>query len=150
MVFIALIERVQGYTKVYRYNTVYGEKNLAFLSVCKWRDSTCRNYMNRLKCGPNVCAAWNCYYINFGVRCPNCFCTGIDKYLNTIWPMEGNSLNLVLSWLLWIKFNEIYIVTLMLSRIVCFKNKCALPKSHVYRAMQININTLQSMKIYIF
>ena len=32
-----------------------------------------------------------------------------QKYPNTLWPMEGNSLNLVLTWLLSIKFNEIYV-----------------------------------------
>ena len=32
-----------------------------------------------------------------------------QKYLNTLRPMEGNSLKSVLTWLMWIKFHEIYI-----------------------------------------
>ena len=45
----------------------------------------------------------------------------IEMFFNTLRPMDQNYLKSNLTWLLYVKFNEICIVTLMLDKIICLE-----------------------------
>ena len=80
------------------------------LIVCLRRDSG-RRHRIRLKCGTNIYALFDISCIVFGVSTflKQRICKDAQKYFNTVQPMEGNSLKSISTWLMCMKFDEIYI-----------------------------------------
>ena len=123
--------------------------------VCMYvtrRDSCSKNYPNNLKFGTNIYAL----YVKLTVQFLMCIAQiarvqGQKKYLNTLRPMEGNSLKSVLTRLLRMKFNEIYIRFSDVQIIVHLENECTSIKLRVYRVTQNNntLRTLICLQIYI-
>ena len=82
---------------------VFGVGVLAYLRG----DSGNRNYPIKLKFHTNIYGLCEISCIVFAVHCPNSVCIGIQKNISI---HGGKIFKINLTWLLYMKFNEIYIL----------------------------------------